>query len=83
MSGIGSGNALEQMRGEREVRERGGRTPVDEALERAAGRDNDGGVRSDDEGGDSNDDYEEREEGGWEGRQSKRQGEEVVQGWVG
>ena len=59
MSGIGCGNALEQMRGEREVRERGGRTPVDEALERAAGRDNDGGLRSDEEGGDSNDDDEE------------------------
>jgi len=38
------------MRGEREVRERGGRTPVEEALERAVGRDSDGGLRREGEG---------------------------------
>ncbi len=38
------------MRGEREVRERGGRTPVEDALERAVGRDSDGGLSSDGEG---------------------------------
>ena len=55
------------MRGEREVRERGGRTPVEEALERAAGRDNDGGLSSDDEGNDDDDDAEEKLEGDSDG----------------
>ncbi len=38
------------MRGEREVRERGGTDTVEDALERAVGRDSDGGLSSDGEG---------------------------------